>query len=777
MKTEDLRSLILVDYCDLSGQMPGTQLNQGDSLRGADVKLTSGAEALLHREQSDAEVLLRSAAYAAFQAPLNGVLQLFDRDGKKGLLAADSSFQLVAAPTQSEAWSRKWHLEQIGTGLGMIVPLVATHKLIHSAFPSKIAGLASEKGLQCLTNIERRALLKYEITTAVGTGAVFGGVLTPSKDFENSGLGRARFDQALSSALTFGTLATASAGIKSLTSGVKSEGLLGRFVKSESLATALAGIPAGIVAVDSHKLLQHGKLASWDERFQSMYTFSVMGAGLGKAMRIGKNAIAPETMQGRPRAAIEQPLEQLERGRPGETGTLSFPDLRTDAVPREIRLTCERGEVSLPRLKKGVALPERFDSQAHFEELAIQHDRVPARVYRDAATKTEVIVPEDYALKLDRVAELQKQAKLDGPAGFEARKLLAEPQWAEFAQRMTPQDVFQQIQMTPRPSRFQRIILSDEANPYDPWYASEHRQPGFRSSADSVFASGETTWYARERGPGVVKDTLHEWVHHEQKANQLDTDVFMNAARLENPRWPRDYAQAPHENFAITLGEYVLHPEGAKVSELLANAPLRSAVLGQRLRLMLEEIPTGERGRLHDQLLARADLLANRAEPIARRTLVEMAQGEGSSQVNNAMRLLLYLGKAEDFAALPRLTKLDLSMEPITDVQAQNLRLLPSLRELDLSNTFISDGTLHYLSNTRLEVLNLRKTKVTNSGLASLPQTLRSLDISGTYLGDPAVAHLLKLPNLGVLDIQGTKITHTGLGRLTGGKPNLQILD
>ncbi len=740
---------------------------------------TDLAGATFAGEQGSAEVLLRSAAYAAFQSPVNGVLQLFDADGKKGLLKEDSAWQLIAPPPKAEPWSRNWHLEQIGTGVGMILPLVATHKVVQSCFPNKIAALAGEKGLQCLTQAEKRHLVRYEIGVAAGTGALFGGFLTPTQEASSATLGRQRFDQAVSSALTFGTMATVGAGIKSITQPLKMEGVLGKIVRSDSLATALAGIPAGIVAVDSHKFLQTGKLATWDERLQSMYSFSILGAGLGKAMRIGKNSIVGEGAErvGDPRAAIEQPIERvLLEPTSRESGAVRFPDLKID-VPKNVDLTYERTSVSMPRLKEGVTLPETFDSQLQFEQLALRQEPVPVRVYRSPGLKTEVIVPEDYALKLDRVNELKQQAKLEGTAGYLASRTLAEPQWAELAERMTPQDVFGHLQMTPRPSRFQRIVITDQRNPYDAWYASQHRQPGFRSAADSVFSLGETTWYGRERGPGMVNDMLHEWVHHEQKANPLDTAVFQIASRLENQSWPRDYARAPEENFAITLGEHVLHPEGAKVSELVANAPLRAAALGHGLQMMLQEVPLGERGLLHDQLATRAELLSSQASPLARRILVDIAGGEQSPNSLNAVKLLLFLGKAEDFAGLSAVRKLDLSFEPLADAQAQNLRFLTGLRELDLNNTHVSDATLRHLASTPLEVLNLRKTRVTNAGMANLPTSLRTLDISGNPLGDPAVRSLVNLTNLKLLDLQGTRITHVGLGKLVEGLPGIQILD
>lgn len=774
------------EITDASRNVEKSQLNLRSYLEPTDENAPDWQTSPKESQANPVDVLLNSAAYAGFQSPLNGALQVFDADRKKGLLAPDSPWQFFKAPEKSDPWTVNWNADQIGTGLGMVVPLYFLHKGLRAICPNEAAKIATKQGVQFLTTAERASLMRYEVSLAAGTGALFGGAFSPSHDaVDMIGLGHHRRNQAISGAATFATMATLGIGVKSATSQIEAKTMLDRLVKGDTFAMAVAGIPSGVVAVDLPNLMAGKGPATFDEHLQSVYNFTVLGAGLGKVLRVGKRADVMDLdlavrRSGEPeqRVATTDRHSQALASNPEGGLAIKVPDLNMEpAKVGEIPVTYERGLQTMPRLKEGVILPERFASQSEFEALALGSESVPVRKYRSPKVSTEVIIPEEYAVKLERVAELKEQVARGGSDSQRAAIELAKPEWAELKDRMTAQDAFQQILMTPRPSRFEKVIISDKANAYDAWYASEHQTPDFTSAADSKLRTGETTWYKRDRGPVLLEDTTHEWVHHEEVKNPLDAAAYHIASRLEDPSWPRAYAATPKENYAITLGEYALHKDGARVGELIAKAPLRAAALGDGMRKMLADLPPAERGALHDQLVERADIIANAAQPMAVKRLLELAKEPEGPHSDNAIKLLLTLGTVQDLGALTHVTSLDLSFEAITDAQGVKLPALRNLTDLNLSNTHVTSQTTRVLESLPLVSLNLRNTKINNAGLTNLPQTLTNLDVSNTLIGEPVIPSIVRLRNLTELDVSGTKISFPARQRLADALPSTEIID
>ena len=76
-----------------------------------------------------------------------------------------------------------------------------------------------------------------------------------------------------------------------------------------------------------------------------------------------------------------------------------------------------------------------------------------------------------------------------------------------------------------------------------------------------------------------------------------------------------------------------------------------------------------------------------------------------------------------------------------------------------------SDGIAPTLVRMRsLRDLALQATRVTASGLATLPRGLRSLDLSGTSIGYAGVEHLRRLPGLKELWLDETSVGDKALG-------------
>lgn len=724
----------------------------------------------------EVEVLLHSAAYAALQSPLNAVVQPFG--GKQDAL--------ISAPQAAKPWSTDWNLQQIGTGVGMLAPILASRKIVSSAFPSATAELAAQKGLAALTADELKALGRYELGASIGTGLVFGGVFTPSKLEPGQSLLDARMRQAGASGTTFAALTLSSMGLKNLGQSEMLKGTtLSKVLSSDTAVMALSGIPAGIVAIDADSVMRGKGLPTLQQHFdskyvESIYNFSIVGAGLGRIMAPRASNEREPVQMGLERAAsdnalLSKPSAELLRELTSKLdGAGNVADLNMDLARVPGKIGYARDVVDLPSLRDGSNPSKAPQSLGAFERDNIVQKPTPVRVYDAAGSSVKVVVPENYALQLDRLAELQKQSEGTGAVAEKARVELARPEMQELAGRMNVEEAFRHALMTPEPGKFTRIILSGESNPYDAWYKTRSGNSQFESAADSVFKTGETSWYRKNKGETLVEDTMHEWSHHFDEKHPLAAQVIQAANKVDALA-TRPYAEVPREQLAILMGEYALHPDGKRAAQLLEKAPVSATAIGEGLHSLLTSLPPSERGPLHEQLLQRAETLRTEGRALARTTLLEQIQADpNSASAKNAFRAFLYLGEASDFNGL-KMNRINLSYEPISDTQGRRLSGMSDVHDVDLSYTQIGVETMRALERLPVEKLVLAGTKVTGPSMTFLPRTLKSLDISGTNVGDQALPFLLRLQGLDSLDVSNTRLSQSALGKLRAALPGTDI--
>ena len=725
----------------------------------------------------EAEVLLHSAAYAAVQSPLNAIVQPFG--GKQDAL--------ISAPQAAKTWSLDWNLQQIGTGAGMLAPILLSRKLVTSAFPSATADLAAQKGLAALTSSELRTLGRYELGVSIGTGLAYGGLLTPGKLEPGQSLLDARVRQAGAGGTTFGALTLSSMGLKNLGQSEMLKGTtLAKILKNDTAVMALSGIPAGIVAVDADSVM-HGKgLPTLEQHFnskylESIYNFSVVGAGLGRILSPKAGTEREPVQLGLERSASDNALaskpsaELLRELSTRLGGEGKIPDLNLDLAKAPSKISYGRDVKDLPTVKEGADGAATGQSLGAFERNNIVQKPTPVRVYEAEGSSLRVLVPEEYALQLDRLAELQKQSEGTGQAAEKARMELSKPEMQELAGRMNVEDAFRHALMTPEPGKFQEIVLSGEANPYDAWYKSRSGNSQFESAADTVFKTGQTTWYRKNKGETLVEDTMHEWSHHFEEKNPLAAQVIQAANRVDNLP-TRPYAEVPRERLAILMGEYALHPDGKRAVSLIEAAPVTATAIGEGLHGLLTGLSPAERGPMHDQLMQRAEMLRTAGRDVARTSLLEQIKADpNSAAAKNAFRALLYLGETADFSGL-KMNSINLSYEPIGDTQGKRIAEMLDVHDLDLSYTQIGVETMRALEKLPLQHANLAGTKITSPSLTFLPRGIKSVDLSGTAIGDQAVPFLQRLQGASSIDVSGTKISPSGLGKLRASMPGTDII-
>ncbi len=111
----------------------------------------------------------------------------------------------------------------------------------------------------------------------------------------------------------------------------------------------------------------------------------------------------------------------------------------------------------------------------------------------------------------------------------------------------------------------------------------------------------------------------------------------------------------------------------------------------------------------------------------------------------------------------------DLSNLPVTDDEMRVFfRKAPEIQWLNLTDTNITDACLAHLEHSRLTVLSMGHTAITDSGIKYVARnsSLEDLSLPGTQVTDAGLKHVRSLSKLRELDLQGTRVTDAGLKSL-----------
>jgi hypothetical protein len=482
----------------------------------------------------------------------------------------------------------------------------------------------------------------------------------------------------------------------------------------------------------------------------------------------------------------QQMLEAL-RTRIGD-GTVQLTDFAAHPEVRAAQpLAFQRTEVSLPQIKpefrqalEGSSPRPEFSSLADFEQRAIQSKPVPVREYAVPGLETKIITPESYALRLERYAELRKQAVTLGPGSDAAIAELSKPEYQGLERRVTPEQLAIYLKTMPQPEFFKNVLLTGENNPYDLWYRGKHADAKFKTSAmDTVFDTKSTSLYGRSRDAVFTEDLLHEWSHLFERQSPIEAQMFKFAATAEGNAWPGPYAKEFSEGWAIVTGEYALHPNKQRAAEFALSAPIRAAVVGRAIEGLLNDLPANLRGTNHEAYVERARFLRNETSSIAQQRLQEIILRSPQTDAgHNAAKLLAYIGTPEQMASLssgPR--TMNFADEVVPNYVIERVARMPTVDEIILARTHINDDGIGPLADMALKSLNARSTGLSDSGVYSLPSSLEKLVLAGTGVTDGAVPALAeRLPNLKFIDLSNTAVTQGGRRQLQTLLPATQIV-
>lgn len=229
-----------------------------------------------------------TALYQGLQAPAVSLGQIADKALSSANIKTNiaHAVDIMPAPEHEKFGTARWHAQQIGGGLGMIAPFVATK------------GLLAKSGLSFAAKTEVGVLASSRLASVANAGLIADGaaagfaydfLLRPVDQPDMNKFWETRTKHGLTGAATFGTLTAGSVGLRHLTrplAGAIAEAPTAVKVANDVLHGALPGLPAGVVNADVNAKLTQDRWATGQERFEGMYTMTFAGGALGGMHRI-----------------------------------------------------------------------------------------------------------------------------------------------------------------------------------------------------------------------------------------------------------------------------------------------------------------------------------------------------------------------------------------------------------------------------------------------------------------------------------------------------------
>jgi hypothetical protein len=295
-----------------------------------------------------------------------------------------------------------------------------------------------------------------------------------------------------------------------------------------------------------------------------------------------------------------------------------------------------RETASIPRLAPDA--PGAGLSLEEFSARYVLFAEVPARVYRSRNGHSEIIVPVDYAARLDAARERSKSGR--AAARETARAGEDAPLLPSLADRVQPAHVDELLSRLPdRGSAIARIYILDETDPTDRWRAAALAKPDFRASAS---CNASTIWlWKLDYGDGRAGDVVnHEWGHQLQW-RRADLDRLHKLAMELEPDFPHVSAEERWAGLVETLLNW-LHD--VLVLESM-DCPIQTSIVGRAVGSILSK--TRSPGCLHRELRARMDHISQTVEPIACRDLEAMLGSKDEGRKASATQLLHFLSRTD----------------------------------------------------------------------------------------------------------------------------------
>lgn len=208
--------------------------------------------------------------------PAEGVTQLAGKVLRQNIDRPD----WVNAPLPAQEGSPRWWGQQLGGGIGLLVPYLASRFVLRKA-STFVAGNTAQSALELELAKVKPSSLKTTLFESCGAGLMVGGVFAPSRQQDT--FWTERGINALSTGFAFTTMA----GVNRLLPGRLSSPVL----PSRILRGTLSGLAGGVVDVESRSLLSGQGLASGPRLREVLPAYAACGGVL---------SLLPSTLPWRP---------------------------------------------------------------------------------------------------------------------------------------------------------------------------------------------------------------------------------------------------------------------------------------------------------------------------------------------------------------------------------------------------------------------------------------------------------------------------------------------
>ena len=474
------------------------------------------------------------------------------------------------------------------------------------------------------------------------------------------------------------------------------------------------------------------------------------------------------------RKAIETHLESIVI----EAGEQKLADLRN-----RLRIVEKPLE---PFPSPELRLPGAGKSKTDDSTQSFDNQVPPDRVYEVMGHDTRIVVPEEYAIELDLVC----QVRLAIEAG--ASRLESLPPQPRMVTRALPEHFVAALDCLPDSRLIQRLLLLNHASPNEQEFGRMAGDPNLVVLA-TAHETGDVMFYRCNRTSKLLSDLTHEWAHLVKYDRPLESEMFRLTEELEKFGYhARDRAFVNNEeNFAVHLGEEMLHTDFARLELLAAKAPLRTMVMGQALAAVLRHTAL-PRSPACEAAIQRAVWVMDHVRPRGVDLLVAMARSDAGTPIaecadsehvaHQAAELLVYLGEGR------RLRNAVRGPEAISFSRSRcfNYSSIAAmegwtwLRTLDLTGTF---GARSPMLNPLGMIGQLETLILNHSDLRAGPcrdlckvPTLKRLEVRGTLLDDGACVYIGTMTGLTYLDLRHTGITSRGVEYLRSHLPGAEIV-
>jgi hypothetical protein len=302
-----------------------------------------------------------------------------------------------------------------------------------------------------------------------------------------------------------------------------------------------------------------------------------------------------------------------------------------------------------------------------YQRLKLKESARPFQNYFEIDGQSSIIlVPSDYAMKLNEVRELrlsiEEDLRSESPPTFSLKALYTKLIDHPFRDHALPEDILAILDHLPVRSLVRSVYLLNEPDPDDFWSAhkSEHGfeavgSAEYLTSAIKLFKRrnetlGEQTfrnWSDLPMNNDLREVVFHEWSHLLKWKRQSDSNAFDKAAMLEHDGYfADDYARtSDHENWAVHLGECFLDFSGERFLEVVTRAPLRMTVCARALARAMKNVSPERRSTYHNDYLKRIGFVEESILPLALKILGEHVRSGTRNARQLARSLIISLQK------------------------------------------------------------------------------------------------------------------------------------